>query len=230
MPKSPHSPRRTRFPSIAFIAPFLVFVGFIGASALFRPNPAVEYPARTVVVSLIIVFLSRDCLRWRASRPLESTVIGVMVFFIWILPEIVWPHYRDWWPFKNSIIGAAESSLPLPVRSDGLFLACRVFGTAVVVPIVEELFWRGWLMRYLIDEDFRSVPLGSYSALSFWLTAVLFASEHGPFWDVGLIAGIAYNWWMMRTGNLFDCILAHAVTNAGLAAYVLIFQQWKYWL
>ena len=60
--------------------------------------------------------------------------------------------------------------------------------------------------------------------------AILFAIEHGPYWDVGLIAGVAYNCWCMRTRSLADCMLAHAVTNALLAGYVLLFGQWQYWL
>jgi CAAX prenyl protease-like protein len=68
------------------------------------------------------------------------------------------------------------------------------------VPIVEELFWRGWLPRWIDNaEDFRKVPLGSFSRLAFWLTAILFASEHGAMWDVGLAAGVVYNWWMQKT-------------------------------
>jgi hypothetical protein len=97
------------------------------------------------------------------------------------------------------------------------------------VPIVEELFWRGWLMRWLIRSDFESVPLGSYTPMSFWVSAVLFAAEHGAYWDVGLLAGIAYNLWIMKTRRLGDCILAHAVTNASLSAYVIWTGQWRYW-
>jgi len=101
----------------------------------------------------------------------------------------------------------------------------------VAVPILEELFWRGWLMRWIIDpQDFEKVPLGTFAPAAFWLTAILFASEHGSFWDVGLAAGIVYNWWMIRTRNLWDCIIAHAVTNALLAAYVIGAGQWQYWL
>jgi hypothetical protein len=74
------------------------------------------------------------------------------------------------------------------------------------------------------------VRLGAYSALSFWATAALFASEHGPYWEVGLLAGIAYGWWMIRTKSLADCILAHGVTNLLLAAYVLLQGRWEYWL
>ena len=64
----------------------------------------------------------------------------------------------------------------------------------------------------------------------FIVTAILFATEHGPFWDVGLLAGVIYNWWMMRTRNLADCMIAHGVTNACLAAFVISRGQWQYWL
>ena len=67
------------------------------------------------------------------------------------------------------------------------------------------------------------------SARPFWMTAVLFASEHGPYWDVGLAAGIIYNWWMVRTKSLGDCILAHAVTNGALCIYVVATRHWEYW-
>jgi CAAX prenyl protease-like protein len=86
------------------------------------------------------------------------------------------------------------------------------------------------MMRWLINPEFLKVPLGKYAPAAFWLVAVLFASEHGAYWEVGLAAGIVYNWWIVRCRNLADCILAHAVTNALLAAYVLYAGQWQYWL
>jgi CAAX prenyl protease-like protein len=85
-------------------------------------------------------------------------------------------------------------------------------------------------MRYLINPDFQKVPLGSYSSIAFWATAVLFATEHGPYWEVGLAAGLIYNLWVIRTRNLMDCIVAHSVTNALLAVYVVGFGRWEYWL
>jgi CAAX prenyl protease-like protein len=78
-------------------------------------------------------------------------------------------------------------------------------------------------------EDFRKVPLGQFTTASFLLTALLFASEHGAMWDVGLAAGVLYNFWMRRTRSLGDLILAHAVTNACLSVYVLARGRWEYW-
>jgi CAAX prenyl protease-like protein len=110
------------------------------------------------------------------------------------------------------------------------FLAMRTAGAALLVPVLEELFWRGWMMRWLIDKEFLKIPLGTYVPSAFWIVALLFASEHGPYWEVGLAAGVIYNWWVIRTKNLADCILAHAVTNAVLSIYVLFTDQWQYWL
>ena len=76
---------------------------------------------------------------------------------------------------------------------------------------------------------FPEGPLGTFTPVIFVVTAVLFASEHGSWWDVGLLAGLAYNWWMLRTRSLGDCILAHAVTNGCLAAYVVSQGRWEYW-
>ena len=102
--------------------------------------------------------------------------------------------------------------------------------SVVAIPILEELFWRGFLMRWLVNRDFSSVPLGKWSLEAFLIVAVLFASEHGPYWDVGLLTGMVYNAWMIRTRNLWDCILAHSATNACLAAFVIGWNQWHYWL
>jgi CAAX prenyl protease-like protein len=100
----------------------------------------------------------------------------------------------------------------------------------IIVPIVEELFWRGWAPRWIDRmDDFQALPLGSFTTRSFLLTAALFGVEHGSYWDVGFAAGVGYNWWVWKTRSLGDLILSHAVTNACLAGWVLGTGQWQYW-
>lgn len=84
-------------------------------------------------------------------------------------------------------------------------------------------------MRWLINTEFWKVRLGTFTPFSFFLTAVLFASEHGPYWDVGLLTGFVYNWWMVRTKSVANCVLMHAVTNGILSAYIIAWAQWQYW-
>ncbi len=213
-------------PATAYIAPFAVFIAL-----RWLPFPPEWWaPVRFIAVAATLAVFSRRVIPRRAAFPAGSIALGAAVLAIWIGPDLLWPSYRDFWLFHNGVTGVARSTLPAHLHSNAFFITVRVLDSAILVPIMEELFWRGWLMRWLIRPDFESVPMGQYTALSFWTVALLFASEHGPYWDVGLIAGIAYNWWLVRTRKLADCMLAHAVTNALLAGYVLMFDQWQYWL
>jgi len=212
-----------------YVAPFVGFVVILGVEHALGLPLVWSYAVRLVAVSLLMAIFSRPYLSFRPSAPLASVGIGIAVFLIWIGPDAL-IGYRHFWLFENSLMGSAVTSIAPELKTNVPFLVVRILGTSILVPIVEELFWRGWLMRWLIDKNFLKVPLGQYVPSAFWIVAVLFASEHGPFWEVGLAAGIIYNWWIIRTRNLADCILAHAVTNAILAAYVLTAGQWQYWL
>jgi CAAX prenyl protease-like protein len=187
------------------------------------------FPLRFAVVALLIVAVSRPFFSLRPSYPAATVLVGIAVFLIWIAPDVLF-GYRHFWLFENSITGKAEASIGEALRHNVPFLSLRAASSFLLVPILEELFWRGWLMRWLIKPEFENVPFGTYTPLAFWVVAGLFASEHGPYWEVGLAAGIVYNWWAIRTKNIADCIWAHAVTNAILAAYVLASGHWEYWL
>ncbi len=216
-------------PSFAYVAPFGAFLVLMALGPYVPLQAPIYYPIRVILVSAVLLVCSRNLVRLDASHWGASVLVGVAVFVIWIGPDFLWPGYRSHWLLQNKLTGALASSIPAHDRLTATFLLWRVAGSAVLVPIVEELFWRAWLMRYLISRHFESLPLGAYAAGAFWITAVLFASEHGPYWDVGLAAGVLYNWWMVRTRHVADCIVAHATTNACLAAYVVCAGQWQYW-
>ena len=226
MPGSIDSGRRA---TIAYIAPFLAFVGIMAIERMIPLPPQWLYPVRFLIVTSLIGALSWPYLSFRPSAPLASIAIGVAVFVIWVAPDLLF-GYRHHWLFDNPLTGSAASSLPPHLKANLGFMLLRSISSAMMIPILEELFWRGWMMRWLIHHDFLAVPLGKYVPSAFWIVALLFASEHGPYLEVGLAAGIVYNWWIVRTRNLADCILAHSVTNAVLSAYVVITGQWQYWL
>ena len=216
-----------RHPAVSYILPFLVFIGML---ALQQEVPIPVW-LRFVVSMATILAVSLFPLRGGPSKPLLSILVGIGVFIIWVGPDVIAPWWRHTVLFNNPLIPPPAGNTPPASQHDLAFLSFRIAVSVIAVPILEELFWRGWLMRWIIDSrDFERVPLGTFAPAAFWVTALLFASEHGPFWDVGLVAGAIYNWWMIRTRNLWDCILAHAVTNGVLAAYVIGAGQWQYWL
>ncbi len=221
---------RERFPSAPYVLPFLLFLLLLAVGHTAWIPPEIDLPARLVILGAALWFLSRDVIQLRAQHLLLSTCLGVVVFVIWIAPGELFPHYRDHWLLQNSLTGSLQTSLSKDSLNNPWLLACRSLRAVLLVPIIEELFWRAWLMRWLISPKFQDVRLGTFDLSSFCISAILFATEHGPFWDVGLMAGLIYNWWMVRTRSLGDCILAHAVTNGCLCGYVLATRHWEYWL
>ncbi len=212
-----------------YVLPFALFIGFLAIRSALNLPPKVEFAVRAVVIGCAILVFSRHLLSWKFAFWARSFGLGLLVFAIWVAPDLLFPAWHQLWPFHNAVTGNLSSSIPQAHRTDLVLIGLRCFQAIILVPIAEELFWRGFLLRWLVDKEFENVAFGTYTASSFWICAVLFGSEHGALWDVGLLAGILYNWWAFRTRNLADCILAHAVTNAALCAFVLAANRWEYW-
>lgn len=215
--------------TISYIAPFVAFLGFLALHQAVALPDLVEQILCLAGVSLVLLLVSRRVIDFRVRNAGGTVLIGLAVFAIWIAPDRLIPGYRDYWLFSNGITGHAKAGISVASRASASVLWLRAIRASVLVPILEELFWRAWMLRWLIRPDFENVPLGTYSRNAFWIVAVLFAAEHGPYWEVGLICGVIYNWWMIRTKSLGDLILAHAVTNGVLSAYVVFADKWEYW-
>lgn len=211
----------------AYTLPFAVFI------ALLALNQVIPVPVwvRFALPMAAILAVSRQALQAdRLRQPIQSILLGLAVFVLWVGPDYLFPGYHHFWLFSNGVMGHPAASTPPADQHNIVFLIWRILVSVVAVPILEELFWRGWMMRWLIDRPFTKVLLGTYNTQAFWIVAALFASEHGSYWDVGLLTGAIYNWWMVRTRSLWSCILMHAVTNGALGWYVITQAQWQYWL
>ena len=215
--------------STPYVVPFAVFLGFLALQPLVDLPPVVEQFLWFTGMAALIAIVARPALDFRVQQWTGTILLGLGVFVLWIAPDLLFPGYRSHWLLSNSITGSVAAGLPESERSNLAVLVLRGMRAALIVPIVEELFWRAWLMRWLIRPEFFTVALGTYTPRAFWIVAILFAVEHGPFWDVGLACGILYNWWMVRTRSLGDLILAHGITNACLSVYVVAAGKWEYW-
>ena len=215
--------------SLPYVLPFAVVPVFLALRGWLRLNALLEQALFIAAMILVLALVSRPVLDFRVRFWTGTLAIGIGVFIVWIAPDLLFPGYRAHWLFTNPVFGSAQPGLDEVGRQSPAILILRSLRAAILVPIAEELFWRAWLMRWIISPNFTEVPLGAWSARAFWFVAILFAAEHGPFWLVGLAAGILYNWWMVRTRSLGDLILAHGLTNACLSAYVVWSGQWDYW-
>lgn len=220
-------PVRAAVPWVAPFALFMVLLAVIKPLGIPQPWNAALWIVLLVAALLV---LSRDVIQLVPKHFVMSTVIGIGVFLLWIAPEELFPGWRTHWLFDNSVVGHPTAGLAIAERGDMLTLWLRAARAVLLVPILEELFWRGWLPRAVDSfDDFRLRKLGSFTTLSFVATALLFASEHGSYWEVGLLCGLIYNAWMAKTASIADLIWTHAVTNGCLSAYVVYAGKWQYW-
>ena len=216
---------------------FLVGQFAIDEDAILR---AWVYAAQTVVgLGLFLYFRP-----WRWYRPLQArniplaVLIGVAVFVVWVFPETEWigeraPGFRNLYLriFIFPPWSVSEPSGVSPYAPDvcGWTLTLfRLVGSAFVIAIIEEFFWRGWLYRWLLGRNFLKVDLGRWDTSMFLAVSAVFAVEHIQ-WAVGFIAGIAYLWLMIRTRDLWAAALAHVITNLLLGIYVLAYGKFEFW-
>jgi len=209
-----------RRPYIPYIVPFALFAVCIYIVPLFNTSQLFVYPIKTVLVAIsIIYFWNAYKQEIRFSFSWLAIISGVAVFFIWVLPEGLYPQigYSEFNPYKLT-------------NGYGIFflIAFRMIGASLVVPVMEELFWRSFALRIAIRSDFQSVPLGQFSWFSFIIISILFGLEHHR-WLVGIVAGLIYAGVLYQSRNLFVPILSHAITNFLLGLYVLWTQNWSFW-
>lgn len=225
-------------PVFARCAPFVVYMAFIaleqalrygagkGFLPLSEPSLLYLYPVKVVTVSILLAVCLKRCHELSFSDfknlrlTLVSTVAGLIVFILWI--------NMDWTVTSG---GPPSGYDPYRIQDAGVrtvLIAFRIAGASLVVPLMEELFWRSFLLRYLIRNDFTTVAVGTFTWGSFAAVAVLFGLEH-DYIAAGVMAGIAYNLLAVYTRSIAQCVLSHSVTNLVLGIYVLTSGKWQFW-
>jgi uncharacterized protein len=211
---------------VAYAVPIAVFAVLTALEALL---PASAYPV-AYIVKIAAVTAALGYFRgplgdirpsWRVV-PLGAAV-GLIVFAEWVIVDqrVPYPH-----------LGVRVGYNPFVAIQDvgvrWAFLVARFYGLVLVVPVMEELFWRSFLLRYATTADFTSLAVGQFSMAAFWIVVVLSAVAH-PEWLVAAIASALFAWLLHYTRSLFAVIVSHAVANAALGGHILTRGQWQYW-
>ena len=211
-----------------------------------------SYAAKAVICAGLFLWLRP----WRLYAPLRVTNVplavaaGVVVTVAWILPETPWlgrvapgaqAFYHRWcimMPgtlpdyFNPDIFPALPPrhvSLAFSPQEAGWTLTLlKLAGSAGVIAVVEEFFFRGFFCRWLRKGKFWTVPLTSFDMQAFAVTVAVFGLEHDR-WLAGMFAGAVYGWLALRTGDIWAAALAHGLTNLLLAGYVILSGQYGFW-
>lgn len=239
--------------SLAYIVPLVAFMLFLGVSdrvavrhfgrPWWQHSPEHwVYPLQCLVCGALLFF-------WRKHyqfRPFKgfgiASIAAVLGIIAWVLPTYLF----DLWQWDDETTPKWLNLLGFQEREDsgfdpsfiesplwyGLTVAARLFRMVVIVAFVEEIFWRGFLMRYLvdIDGDFWKVKFGTYTRISFGVTVLLFMLIHQPADYLGaIIYGSLACWVAIRTKSLAACVWMHALANLLLGLFILQTKNWGLW-
>ena len=226
----------TSAPSVVpYVAPMVGFLALTAAEGYLPTRGGgvdpfwypVVYALKVAIVA-VLAWMSRSA--WRDLQPRPgpgalalATALGLGVAALWVGLDGLYPEL----PFAG---GKRSSFDPNAMPRAGMiaFVAVRLLGLVILVPLIEELFWRSFLMRWVIDPDFARVPIGKVTPLAAAVTSVAFGLAH-PEWLPGLITGLAWAWLVWRTKSISACVVSHAVANLALGLYVIATGDWKYW-
>ncbi len=216
----------------AYASPMLLFILLLGlGSALKTPGAATWraapefwiYPLQTLLCAALLFYFWRDYEFHPLRRPLFTLGIALFVFVLWIAPQ-------QFFGAAPRVVGFNPDALAPQPALYWATLLLRFLRLVVVVPLVEEIFWRGFLLRYLISERFETIAFGTFSWLSFAVVTLAFCFSHSMAdWPAALITGALYNGIAYRTRSLTSCILAHAITNLALGLWIVATKQWGFW-
>jgi exosortase E/protease (VPEID-CTERM system) len=207
-------------PGAAYLVPFLAILmaGMLSGAA----SAGFEwlYPLRFFAAGTALWVFRRQysALDWNFSWP--GVAAGIAVFCLWIALDRV------------TSVGAAAMPAALASAAPATrfaWIGLRMLAASVTVPIAEELAFRGFLMRRLASAEFDELPLRRVTLLALMVSSLAFGLLHGSRWMAGTAAGGLYGLVAIRKGRMGEAVIAHAVTNAMLAAYVVIFDRWQFW-
>lgn len=212
-------------PEYARVAPFIIFVVLTALQGQFgEASRFWVYVAKTLVGAWLIWEMRPFVKEMRWAVSWEAVVMGIVICAVWVGLDGLYPRMSDpgegWNPHKQfgENTGVAW-----------FYIVARIAGSSIVVPPLEEVFYRSFLYRYFIKLNFQSIPLGHFHWLSFVVTSGLFGFMHPDRWLAGIICGLGYQWLVIRKDRLGDAITAHAITNFLLGLWVVWKGAWNFW-
>jgi len=224
-------------PAWARVGPFAVFVLLTFCQGKFGEASRYWFYFAKTIVGAWLIWLVRPYvaeMKWNFSW--EAVVAGIAVFAMWVGIDGFYPPLDQLLDRVGLVMAKSDGAKGWNPHAEfgrasalaWMFVVVRAVGSTLVVPPLEEVFYRSFFYRSLLKADFQSVPLGRLVGTPFVLTSTVFGLAHGE-WLAGILCGFAYQALVCRKDRLGDAMAAHTITNALLAAWVVWRGAWKFW-
>jgi CAAX prenyl protease-like protein len=211
-------------PIYARVAPYVIFVALTWCQGKLGPASAYWFYLAKTIVGAWLIFEMRPLvseMRWAISW--EAVVVGLLIFVIWVGLD---GHYHKF--IKSPSTGNPADAFGPNSALPWFFNAVHIVGMTIVVPPLEEVFFRSFIYRYIASPNFLAVPFNRFQLLPFCATALLFGLGHNE-WLPGILCGAAFQWLVIRKNRLGDAMTAHAITNLLLGIYIVSYGKWFFW-
>jgi CAAX prenyl protease-like protein len=219
--------------AVVRVAPFVAFMAVLALRGVAPADGSWGFDVRWLYALQAGVAAALLALWWReygelarqtlpgVREALLAVAVGLAVFGLWIHLDAPWMTLDT---------AATEAFVPkTPAGAlDWPLIVVRIAGAALLVPVMEELFWRSFLMRWLQAPVFEAVPPRAVGPRAVVLSTFVFVLAH-TLWLAAAIAGLAYAWLYIRSGRLWTAVIAHGVTNGALGLWVVATGQWQFW-
>jgi CAAX prenyl protease-like protein len=226
-------------PTLPRVVPFLIFLGLTFAQGSFgEASRYWVYLAKTLI-GAVLVWAVWDLVkeaRWAFSW--EAGAVGVGVFVVWVGLDGFYPSLNDLLAKVGIGKGTDPEKPDLPWNPHAqfgqgsglawLFIVTRIVGSTLVVPVLEETFYRSFLYRYFASPKWQELALNVWKPSAFFITAAVFGFAHHE-WLAGILCAMGYQWLVLRKGRLGDAMTAHAITNFLLGVWIVWKGAWKFW-
>ena len=218
-------------PTLVRVVPFVVFLALTGGQDFSGPAGRYWfYAIKSAVGGWMLWALRAEIreMRWKLSW--EAVAVGVAVFILWVGLDPLLGWFGLSYPkLMPSAAGwNANVEFGNGTALAWFFIVARTAGSSLVVPPMEEVFYRSFLYRYVAKPDFLSVPMNRFFPVPFFFTAVVFGLSHRE-WLAGILCAFAYQGLVIWKNRLSDAITAHAITNFLLALWVVWRGAWHFW-
>ncbi len=212
-------PHQVENPSAAYLVPFLAILAAGMAARALSAGFETLYFLRPLAAALALYHYwpKLASLDWRASWRAPAT--GIAVFALW---DIAAHYFTQPTPMPDALAA-------MPVTAQDMWIGARAIGGVLVVPLAEELAYRGFLLRRLAKSEFETQRFQSVGLRALLVSSLIFGLGHGSMWLPAMGAGLLYGALLVCTGRMGEAVVAHATTNALIAAQVLSAKQWQLW-